>query len=89
MSLFFLLTTPLLQFAPVRMDHYNFYLLGSFAGSHTPYMLALLLNLVLACGRVWRSKSCGDGRIPAPEAAGAPTSARPGRFSRPLAWSTW
>jgi transcriptional regulator with XRE-family HTH domain len=64
-SLFFLLTTPLLQFAPLRMNHYNFYLLGSFAGSHTPYMLALLLNLVLACGAglafqvLWRWQNTG------------------------------
>ena len=47
-SLFFLLSTPLLQFAPIGMDHYNFYAVGDFAGTHVPYMLALLVNLVLA-----------------------------------------
>ena len=49
-SLFTLLTTPLLQFAPLRMDHYNFYRIGDFAGTHMPYMLALLTNLTLAMG---------------------------------------
>ena len=47
-SLFFLLSTPLLQFVLVNMDHYNFYTIGSFAGTQTPYMLALLLNLLVA-----------------------------------------
>ena len=47
-SLFFLLTTPLLQFSPIRMDHYNFYRIGDFAGTQIPYMLALLVNLVIA-----------------------------------------
>ena len=47
-SVFLLLTTPLIQFAPILMDHYNFYRLGDFAGTPAPYALALLLNLVLA-----------------------------------------
>ena len=47
-SIFFLLTTPLLQFAPIRMDHYNFYTIGNLGGTHIPYMLCLLLNLTLA-----------------------------------------
>ncbi len=47
-TLFFLLSTPLLQFAPVRMDHYNFYAVGGFADTHLPYVLALLTNLALA-----------------------------------------
>ena len=47
-SLFFLLSTPLLQFAPIYMDHYNFYAVRDFAGTHVPYMLALLVNLALA-----------------------------------------
>ena len=47
-SLFLVLTTPLLQFAPILMDHYNFYRLGEFAGTPVPYALALLLNLALA-----------------------------------------
>ena len=47
-SLFFLLTTPLLQFASIHMDHYNFHTIGNLAGTQMPYMLALLLNLVIA-----------------------------------------
>ena len=47
-SLFFLLSMPLLQFAPIRMDHYNLYAVGDLAGTHLPYMLALLVNLALA-----------------------------------------
>ena len=47
-SLFFLLTTPLLQFASTRVDHYNFHAIGDLAGTQMPYMLALLLNLVIA-----------------------------------------
>ena len=47
-SLFFLLTTPLLQFASIHMDHYNFHIVGDLAGSQIPYMLALLTNLVIA-----------------------------------------
>lgn len=48
LSLFVVLTTPLLQFAPLGMDHYNIYFLADFAGTHYPYTLALLLNLALA-----------------------------------------
>ena len=47
-SLFFLLTTPLLQFGSIRTDHYGFYTIGNLAGTQTPYMLALLTNLVIA-----------------------------------------
>ena len=47
-SLFFLLTTPLLQFARIHTDHYGFYTIGSLAGTQVPYMLALLLNLLIA-----------------------------------------
>ncbi len=47
-SIFFLLSTPLFEFAPIQMDHYNFYAIGDFAGTSTPYILALLVNLVLA-----------------------------------------
>ena len=47
-SLFFLLTTPLLQFASTRVDHYNFHAIGDLADTQMPYMLALLLNLVIA-----------------------------------------
>ena len=48
-SIFFLLSTPLLQFAPILMDHYNFYNVANFAGTPIPYVLALLVNLALAC----------------------------------------
>ena len=47
-SVFFLLTTPLLQFAPLQMDHYNFYVIDGVGGTQIPWMLALLLNLFLA-----------------------------------------
>ena len=47
-SIFFVLTTPLLQFSPLRMDHYNFYTIAGFAGTPMPYMLSLLVNLALA-----------------------------------------
>ena len=47
-SVFFVLTTPLLQFAPLGLDHYNFHQIAGFGGTMMPYMLALLTNLVLA-----------------------------------------
>ncbi len=47
-TLFFVLSTPLLQFAPLGMDHYGFYTVGDSAGTYLPYMLALLVNLALA-----------------------------------------
>lgn len=47
-SLFFLLSTPLLQSAVLHMDHYGFYAIGNFAGTPTPFMLSLLVNLVLS-----------------------------------------
>ena len=64
-SLFLLLTTPLLQFAPLRMDHYNFYRIADFYGTQMPYMLALLSNLTLAMGAgllfqaLWKWQSVG------------------------------
>ena len=68
-SLFFLLSTPLLQFAPIHMDHYNLYAVGDFAGTHLPYVLALLVNLALAASaglmfhllHMWRSSQNGGG----------------------------
>ena len=65
-SLFFLLTTPLLQFGPIRMDHYNFHAIGSLAGTQIPYVLALLVNLVIASAAglafqlLWRWQYSGD-----------------------------
>ena len=47
-SLFFVLAVPTLQFAFLDMDHYGFYRLGDFAGTHLPYMLALLVSLAAA-----------------------------------------
>lgn len=47
-SVFFVLTTPLLQFAPLGMDHYNFHQIAGFRGTMMPYLLALLTNLGLA-----------------------------------------
>ncbi len=68
-SLFFLLTTPLLQFAPIRMDHYNFHTIENFAGTQMPYMLALLVNLLVSSAAglmfhlLWkRQYACVRGR---------------------------
>ena len=47
-SVFFVLTTPLLQFASIRTDHYGFYTIGNLVGTQAPYMLALLVNLVIS-----------------------------------------
>ena len=66
-SLFFLLTTPLLQFASISSDHYGFYTIGSLAGTQMPYMLALLLNLLVSSAAgllfqlLWRWRYSGDG----------------------------
>ena len=66
-STFFVLATPLLQFAPLLMDYYNFYTIGDFAGTPLPYVLALLLNLVLSCTAglmfdfFWRRQYCPVG----------------------------
>ena len=66
-SIFFLLTTPLLQFASIHMDHYNFHVIGNLAGTQMPYMLALLVNLVIASAvglmfqLLWRWQYSGDG----------------------------
>ena len=62
----FLLTTPLLQFASTRVDHYNFHTIGNLAGTQMPYMLALLLNLVIAATAglmfqlLWKRQYSGD-----------------------------
>lgn len=47
-SLFFLLSTPLLQMPLIRMDNYGLYTIGEFAGTPMPCLLALMVNLVLA-----------------------------------------
>ena len=66
-SLFFLLTAPLLQFAWIRTDHYGFYAIGSLAGTQMPYMLALLLNLLIASSAgllshfLWKRQYAGVG----------------------------
>ena len=65
-SLFYLLTTPLLQFASIHMDHYNFHVIGNLAGTQMPYMLVLLTNLVIASAAglmfqlLWRWQYSGD-----------------------------
>ena len=65
-SVFFLLTTPLLQFASTRVDHYNFHAIGNLAGTQMPYMLAILVNLVIASAAglmfqlLWRWQYSGD-----------------------------
>ncbi len=47
-SVFFVLTTPLLQFGPLGLDHYNFHLIPGWGGTMLPYLMALLVNLVLS-----------------------------------------
>ena len=47
-TVFFMLSTFLLQSAFIRMDPYGFYTLGDYAGTHLPYLLALEVNLALA-----------------------------------------
>ena len=47
-TVFFLLSTPILQFAPLGMDHYSLYKLAGVSGTYWTYMLALLINLGLA-----------------------------------------
>ena len=47
-TVFFLLSTFLLQSAFTRMDTYGFYTVGDNAGTHIPYVLALEVNLGLA-----------------------------------------
>ena len=47
-SLFFLLSTPLLQMPLIRMDNYGFYTIADFAGTPIPCLMALMVNLGLA-----------------------------------------
>lgn len=47
-TLFVVLSTPLLQFAPLGMDHYALYRVGDSVGTYVPFLLALLVNLALA-----------------------------------------
>ena len=47
-SLFVLLSTPMLQAPLMRMDHFGFYAIDGFGGTPIPYVLAMLVNLVLA-----------------------------------------
>ena len=47
-SLFFVLGTPLLQFAPLGMDHYNLHFAQDLFAPLMPSVLALLVNLALA-----------------------------------------
>ena len=67
-SLFFLLTTPMLQFASIRTDHYGFYAIGNLGGTQIPYMLALMTNLALASAAgmmfhlLWRRQYSGESR---------------------------
>ena len=64
-TLFVLLTTPLLQFAPLRMDHYNFHSIAGPGGVSMAYMLALLLNLEISAAAglafhlLWRWQNTG------------------------------
>ena len=48
MTVFFLLSTFLLQSASIRMDPYGLYTVSDFAGTQIPFLLALEVNLALA-----------------------------------------
>lgn len=47
-SIFFLLSSFLLQSAATRLDPYGFHAVEGYAGTHIPFLLALEVNLVLA-----------------------------------------
>ena len=47
-SVFFVLSAPLLQAAFTRMDHFGFHTIERFTGTPFPFMLAVLANLMLA-----------------------------------------
>ena len=48
-SVFLSLSTPLVQFSSLGMDHYGLYRIRDLHGTHIPYTLALVANLGLAC----------------------------------------
>ena len=48
LTVFFLISGNLLQAPAIRMDPYGIYALGEFANTPYPYLLAMLVNLVLA-----------------------------------------
>ena len=66
-SVFFVLSAPLLQVPLLRMDHYEFYAIGNLANTPIPVLLALAFNLLLAlaCGLLfeflWRWQYSGRG----------------------------
>lgn len=66
-SVFLSLSTPLVQFSSLGMDHYGLYRIGDLHGTHMPYTLALVANLGLAglAGLMFdllRSWQYGNGR---------------------------
>ena len=67
-SLFFVLTTPLLQSPRYTWNTNNFHTIGDLAGTQMPYMLELLVNLVIAGTAglmfqlLWRWQYSGDSR---------------------------
>ena len=82
-SVFFVLTTPLLQFAPLGMDHYNFHLVSGFGTTMMPYLLALLVNLGLAWGAgllfhlLWRWTYRDGGSVGSPVSRAASATIPP------------
>ena len=70
-SIFIVLTTPLIQFAPLGLDHYNFHVIDEVRGTWVPSLLALLVNLLLASGagflfhvlQRWQYRGGGDGLL--------------------------
>ncbi len=65
-SLFFVLTAPALQFAPLQRDIFNFHMVPGFYDTHLPCMLCLLTNLALASTAavmfqtLWKWQYAGD-----------------------------
>ncbi len=47
-TVFFLISGNLLQAPAIRMDPYGFYMIGDFANTPMPYLLATIVNLLLA-----------------------------------------
>ena len=48
LTVFFLISGSLLQAPAIRMDPYGFYTLGNLANTPMPYLLAMLVNMILA-----------------------------------------
>ena len=67
-SVFFVLSAPLLQVPMIRMDHYGFYAIGNLVNTPVPVLLALAFNLFVALAAgllfdyLWRWQYSDRGR---------------------------